>query len=90
MHFVKKKTGHGRCRREHDEEHDRVGTAELRGDVRLVVRGPQLRGRAGAHRAAAGAGQQQAEPPSWERWRRRLESIGGGGSASAAVVVRRR
>jgi hypothetical protein len=33
------------------------------------VRGPPLRGRAGAHHAAA-AGQ---EPPPWERWRRRLE-----------------
>lgn len=72
-------------------EHDRVGTAELHGEVRLVVRRPQLRGRAGAHRAAAGAGQQADQPPSWERWRRRLQQgIGGSADHEATVVVRRR
>lgn len=85
----------GHIRREHDEEHGRVEAAELRGEV-LVVRGPPLRGRAGAHHAA-GAGQ---EPPPWpweRRWleinkRRQWRSIvvvvvGSAPAAAAAVDV---
>ena len=44
--------GWRREQRQHDEEdHGRVAAAELRGEV-LVVRGPPLRRRAGAHHAA--------------------------------------